>query len=279
MSAGSVLYMTGKSKCTDLGGLYKTMPWTLIFGCVGALSISAFPATSGFTSKSLIIDGAIHAHLIWVWLVLEIASAGVFLHAGIKFPYFVFFAKDKGLRPAESDMPMLLAMGFMSFLCIFLGVYPQPLYALLPYEVHFQAYTFNHVVAQLQLLMFSALVFFLFLPLLKRTETISIDTDWFYRKGLRSCMAVMTGLCIWTADRCERIFVLIIPSTLSRFARKPLSAVAISYMEATGKDRSAIDEFREHRGPETASFGPMGIPVFVSLMFLFWLFAFFAFWD
>jgi len=40
MSAGSVLYMVGKSKCTDLGGLYKTMPLTLIFGAIGALSIS-----------------------------------------------------------------------------------------------------------------------------------------------------------------------------------------------------------------------------------------------
>jgi len=277
MSAGSVLYMTGKSKCTDLGGLHKTMPWTLIFGAVGALSISSFPGTSGFTSKSLIIDGAMHAHLMWVWLVLEIASAGVFLHAGIKFPYFVFFAKDKGLRPGESNTSMLLAMGFMSFLCIFLGVYPQPLYELLPYEVNYQAYTFNHVVAQLQLLMFSALVFFLFLPLLKRTETISIDTDWFYRKGLTFCMALITGLCTWTISKCDRIFFHIIPETLSRFAQKPLTAVAISYMKTIGKDRSAIDKFREYREPETATFGPMGFPVFISLMFLFWLFVFFAF--
>lgn len=191
MSAGSVLYMTGKSKCTDLGGLYKTMPWTLIFGCIGALSISSFPATSGFTSKSLIIDGAIHQHLVWVWLVLEVASAGVFLHAGIKFPYFVFFAKDKGLRPGETNKSMLIAMGFMAFMCIFLGLYPQPLYNVLPYEVYYQAYTFNHVVAQLQLLMLSALVFFLFLPLLKRTETISIDTDWFYRQGGRLFYNIM----------------------------------------------------------------------------------------
>lgn len=191
MSAGSVLYMTGKSKCTDLGGLYKTMPLTLIFGCIGALSISSFPATSGFTSKSLIIDGAIHQHLVWVWLILEVASAGVFLHAGIKFPYFVFFAKDKGLRPGETNKSMLIAMGFMSFMCIFLGLYPQPLYNVLPYEVHYQAYTFNHVVAQLQLLMLSALVFFLFLPLLKRTDTISIDTDWFYRQGGRLFYNIM----------------------------------------------------------------------------------------
>lgn len=207
MSAGSVLYMTGKSKCTDLGGLYKTMPWTLIFGTIGALSISSFPATSGFTSKSLIIDGAIHEHLVWVWLVLEVASAGVFLHAGIKFPYFVFFAKDKGLRPGETNKPMLIAMGFMSFMCIFLGLYPQPLYNVLPYDVHYQAYTFNHVVAQLQLLMLSALVFFLFLPLLKRTETISIDTDWFYRKGGRLFFNIMDKGLNGLNRISDRIFV------------------------------------------------------------------------
>lgn len=187
MSAGSVLYMTGYSKCTDLGGLYKTMPLTLIFGSIGALSISAFPITSGFTTKSLIIDGAIEEHLRIAWLVLEIASAGVFLHAGIKFPYFVFFAKDKGLRPGETNFPMLLAMGLLSFLCFFIGVYPKPLYNILPFEMHHypEFYTLSHLTSQMQLLMFSALVFFLFLPMLKRTETISLDTDWFYRMGGR----------------------------------------------------------------------------------------------
>ena len=227
MSAGSVLYMTGKSKCTDLGGLYKTMPWTLIFGAIGALSISSFPATSGFTSKSLIIDGAIHEHLVWVWLVLEVASAGVFLHAGIKFPYFVFFAKDKGLRPGETNKSMLLAMGFLSFLCIFLGLYPQPLYNVLPFEVHYQAYTFNHVVAQLQLLMFSALVFFLFLPLLKRTETISIDTDWFYRKGGRLFFRIMDKSFNGLNKSCERIFVNGLAGSLGRFSTDGKARLAL----------------------------------------------------
>ncbi|GAB6887734.1 Na(+)/H(+) antiporter subunit D [Desulfothermus okinawensis JCM 13304] len=186
MSAGAVLYMTGKSKCTELGGLYKTMPYTLLFGCIGALSISAFPLTSGFTTKSMIIESSVHQHLMWAWLILEVASAGVFLHAGIKFPYFVFFAKDRGLRPGETNKSMLIAMAFLSFICIFLGVYPKPLYKILPYSVgDYNAYTAPHLITQLQLLMFSALVFFLFLPMLKRTDTISLDTDWFYRKGGR----------------------------------------------------------------------------------------------
>jgi multicomponent Na+:H+ antiporter subunit D len=207
MSAGSVLYMTGRSKCTELGGLYKTMPWTLVLGAIGALSISSFPGTSGFTSKSLIIEGAIHEHLPWVWLVLEIASAGVFLHAGIKFPYFVFFARDRGLRPGETHGTMLAAMGFMAFLCLFLGTYPAPLYHILPYDVPYQAYTFDHVISQLQLLMFSALVFFLFLPLLKRTETISLDSDWLYRKAAMGFYGLMESLWNGTNHACERIFV------------------------------------------------------------------------
>jgi multicomponent Na+:H+ antiporter subunit D len=277
MSAGSVLYMTGKSKCTDLGGLYKTMPWTLIFGGVGALSISAFPATSGFTSKSLIIDGAIHEHMMWAWLVLEVASAGVFLHAGIKFPYFVFFAKDKGLRPGETNKSMLIAMGFLSFLCIFLGVYPQPLYHVLPFEVHYQAYTFNHVIAQLQLLMFSGLVFFLFLPLLKRTETISIDTDWFYRKGLSLAVAGVTSLCCWVARLCNDVFIGILPGRLGAFSKRPISALVTSYMRATGEDGSAVKAFGKQTPPEAATFTPMGVPVVISLVFLFSLVLVFAF--
>lgn len=183
MSAGAVLYRTGKSRCTELGGLYKTMPLTLIFGTIGALAISAVPLTSGFTSKTIIIAAAEHEHLLWPWIVLELASAGVFLHAGIKFPYFVFFNQDRGLSPKEAPSTMLWAMGILSFLCIYLGIRPQALYNILPYTVDYQAYTVSHLVTQMQLLMFSALVFFLFLPMLKRTPTISLDTDWFYRKG------------------------------------------------------------------------------------------------
>lgn len=220
MSAGSVLYMTGKSKCTDLGGLYKTMPLTLIFGTIGALAISSFPGTSGFTTKSLIIEGSIHAHLFWPWLVLEIASAGVFLHAGIKFPYFVFFAKDQGLRPGETNKSMLIGMGFLAFICIFLGVYPEPLYNILPYEMEaYQAYTPAHVTTQLQLLMFSALVFFLFLPLLKRTETIALDTDWFYRKGGRLFYLLIDKIFNGLNQATELIFIKGITRSLAKFAQ------------------------------------------------------------
>ncbi|MGH6949145.1 MAG: Na(+)/H(+) antiporter subunit D [Kiloniellales bacterium] len=182
MSAGSVLFMTGKRKCTDLGGLFQSMPLTCICGIVGALSISAFPLTSGFVSKSMISQAAADEHLMIVWLALAAGSAGVFLHAGIKFPWFVFFQKDSGLRPPDPPMNMRVAMILFSVLCIGLGVLPGPLYAILPYPVDFVPYTGAHVVGQLQLLLFSGLAFFLLLRWLQRTETITLDTDWFYRR-------------------------------------------------------------------------------------------------
>ena len=194
MSAGSVLYMTGKRKCTDLGGLFRTMPLTTVCGIVGALSISSFPLTSGFISKSMISEGAADLHMAAVWFLLAAASAGVFLHAGIKFPWFVFFQKDSGLRPAEPPWNMRLAMILFAVLCIGIGVFPEPLYTILPYKVDYVPYVAGHVVFQLQLLLFSGLAFFLMLDWLRRTLTITLDSDWVWRKFGRNLMRTFDRL-------------------------------------------------------------------------------------
>jgi len=191
MSAGAVLYRTGERRCSHLGGLVQTMPWTTLFGVVGALAISAFPLTSGFVSKSMVNQAAADGGMAWTWALLLAATAGVFLHAGIKFPWFVFFQKDSGLRPAEAPWPMRLAMGLFAALCILLGVFPEWLYALLPYPVDFEPHTAAHVVSQLQLLLFAGLAFFLLLPLMRRTLTISLDTDWFWRRAFPALWQVL----------------------------------------------------------------------------------------
>ena len=194
MSAGSVLRMTDKRKCSELGGLFHTMPLTTICGTIGALAISAFPFTSGFVSKSMISQAAADGGLLTVWLLLAAASAGVFLHAGIKFPWFVFFQKDSGLRPAEPPASMRWAMIFFSFLCIALGIWYEPLYAMLPYAVDYAPYTGAHVLTQTQLLLFSGLAFFIALPYLKRTLTITLDVDWVYRRALPSLVAICAAV-------------------------------------------------------------------------------------
>ncbi len=213
MSMGAVLLRAGTINGSELGGLYKSMPWTTGFCVVGAASISAFPLFSGFISKSMIITAAAEGHYTWVWLVLLFASAGVFHHSGIKIPYFAFFAHDSGIRCKEAPPNMLIAMGIAAFLCIAIGVWPEPLYALLPYPVDFAPYTTTHVITQLQLLMFSALAF----AVLMRTglyppelRLVNLDFDWSYRRLLP---AVVKFLMAW---------VRLIRATLLTVAESPI---------------------------------------------------------
>lgn len=205
MSAGSVMYMTGgKRKCTDLGGLFQSMPITAMAGIIGALAISSFPWTSGFVSKSMTTQAAADMGLGFTWFWMMAASAGVFLHAGIKFPWFVFFQNDSGLRPKDPPWNMKAAMLLFAFLCIAIGVYPDPLYAMLPFPTEYVPYTYAHVMEMLQILLFSGLAFFLTLPLMKRTLTITLDTDWFFRKlGVSVARAgtVLVGLLLATVHR------------------------------------------------------------------------------
>ncbi|MFQ5936686.1 MAG: proton-conducting transporter membrane subunit, partial [Acidiferrobacterales bacterium] len=204
MSMGAVLHMTGRINGSDLGGLYKTMPITASFCIVGACSISAFPLFSGFVSKSLVMAAAQEQGYHWVWLALLYASAGVFHHAGIKIPFFAFFAHDSGIRVKEPPMNMLIAMAIAATLCIFIGSYPWFLYELLPSAVDYTPYDTTHVIAQLQLLFFSALAFAwlklsgLYPPELR---SLNIDAEWVYRwlaprsiRALRiACQPLDTG--------------------------------------------------------------------------------------
>lgn len=210
MSAGVVLYRTGKRKCTDLGGLFRTMPLTCVCGIIGALSISSFPLTSGFTTKTLISEAALTEGLAVIYFLLAAASAGVFLHAGIKFPWFVFFQKDSGLRPKDAPWNMAAAMVLFALACIGLGVFPQPFYALLPYPVEYDAYSPGKVLFYLQLLLFSGLAFFLLLPAMKRTLTITLDTDWLWR----ICMKLLANTLLVTMTAVNEAFT---RSTYLRF--------------------------------------------------------------
>lgn len=195
MGCGSVLYMTGQSKFTELGGLYKKMPRTFVFTMIGGLSISAFPLFSGFVSKSMIISAGFEEHIYWAAFLLTLASAGTFLHTGLKVPYFIWFGKNNCSREtwekaADPPANMQWAMGIAASLCIFIGCYLPYLYGMLPYQeeaLHYAEVVYGsyHVSETLQILLFTALGFFLLIKKLAPEPTISIDLDWFYRFGGR----------------------------------------------------------------------------------------------
>ena len=203
MSMGAVLHMTGRMNGSDLGGLYKSMPVTTTFCIIGAASISAFPLFSGFVSKSMVMVAVLEEGHPVVWLALLFASAGVFHHAGIKIPFFAFFAHDSGIRTREAPINMLIAMGIAAALCIGIGVWPWMLYDLLPFKVDYTPFDGSHILAQIQLLVFSAAAFAwlkvagIYPPELHSTN---IDVEWLYRRLAPRWLRNTTALTRQAAD-------------------------------------------------------------------------------
>jgi multicomponent Na+:H+ antiporter subunit D len=237
MGTGSVLHMTGKSKFTELGGLYRKMPWTFVFTLIGGLSISAFPLFSGFVSKSMIVAAGFEQHQLWVGFLLMVASAGTFLHTGLKVPYFIWFGRNNCSsetweRAAEPPWNMGAAMTVTALLCIGIGCYTPYLYSMLPFPVEYQPYTAYHVTETLQILLFTGAGFFLFLKKLVPQPTISLDMDWFYRMGGRHVAKLARGP-VQTADsfvgelyrRCGMAWMMIAACGSARFDRQAIDGV------------------------------------------------------
>ncbi|MDH3348934.1 MAG: Na(+)/H(+) antiporter subunit D [Desulfobulbaceae bacterium] len=188
MGTGAILYQTGKTKFTELGGLYSKMPATMIFTVVGCLSISALPFFSGFVTKSMILSAAGEEHLYWVVFALMFAATGTFIYNGLKLPYFIWFGKNNCSEEtfAKAEDPnwnMQLAMALAALGCILIGSFPQALYNILPYGVNYHPYGGYHVAETLQVVGFAALAFFMFKKYMEPRDTISLDMDWFYRRG------------------------------------------------------------------------------------------------
>ena len=277
MSMGAVLYRTGEIRGSHLGGLYKSIPWTTGFCIVGAASISAFPLFSGFVSKSIIITETARNGHVFIWMCLLFASAGVFHHAGIKIPFFAFFAHDSGLRPKEAPINMLIAMGISSFMCIFLGCNPQWLYDMLPNgAAGYHPYDATHVITQLEILLFSALAFTLLNLWGKyppELPSVNLDIDWVYRKAGRKFLFGMdvfwNGLNKWV----HRIFMGGIVSRVNGFAKAGqvyVMTLVAEWLHYLGANSTTTVGQAKSKMDKRAKLGlhPIGLTAVFALLFV-----------
>ncbi len=191
MGASTVLSVAGTSKFSETGGLYKYMPLSWALYMVGGFSISGFPLFNGFVSKCMTIEAAELIHQPIVYLLLEGATVGTFLHTGLKLPWNIWFQGRKEppadikakLKESRINTPinMLVGMGILAFLCIFIGVYPYILYGMLPHPVEFIPFTPTRVFSILQLFLFTFPAFWLLRALVRGMPTYTVDSDWFGR--------------------------------------------------------------------------------------------------
>ncbi|MDJ0973078.1 MAG: Na(+)/H(+) antiporter subunit D [Planctomycetota bacterium] len=290
MTTGAVLFRTGRGLCTELGGLHRTMPWTTGFCLVGGASISG-PLFCGFVAKALIMVAVAKAGYATIWVLLLCAAAGVFVFTGIKIPFFMFFARDSGLRPKEAPRNMLLAMGLASAACIGIGIFPDLLYRHLPYAIpdYAMPYTAAHVIQQLQLLVLAALAF----CALMRTgvyppelRAVNLDADVWYRKGAPLFVRFVSGPLMTAFGWIGTFFHERVPNALIYFSKNPSGAMKLGYDRVLlawaglfgqphqmdyARARLETDQAR-YRDTRASSTWPIGTTVlYMSLVFFLYL--------
>ncbi len=191
MGAGCALVVVGTAKFNELGGLYKYMPIAFWLYMVGGFSISGFPLFNGFISKAMTIEAAEFIQRPIIYLLLEGATVGTFLHTGLKLPWNIWLQGREEPPPEirtklkdsafNTPVHMLIGMGILAFLCIFLGVFPKILYDMLPYPVEFVPFTVTRVFSITQMFIFSFLGFWVLRKLVRGYPTYVLDTDWLVR--------------------------------------------------------------------------------------------------
>jgi multicomponent Na+:H+ antiporter subunit D len=197
MGAGAVIQATGRRTLTELGGIAARMPVVTALYMVGAFSISGVPLFNGFVSKSVVVSAASEGGWPSAELLLTLASVGTFLHTGLKLPWFTFFGPDRSLPVAPVPRNMTVGMALAALLCVALGVAPGWLYARLPFQpFEYHPYTIDHLSASLQLLIGTGVGFWLLLPQLSGEPTVSLDTDWIYRRPVRRVLGALVAAVI-----------------------------------------------------------------------------------
>jgi len=220
MCMGAVIYRTGKNNLTELGGLAKKMPVTMITCVIAALSISGFVGFNGYVSKGMVIHAAELEGLHVLALALMMGSVGTFL-SFLKLTYFTFFRRNEEIEAKEAPLSMLVPMSVTAFLCVAFGVYPKMLYDILPYAVHYDAYTFEHTLSTLELLAMTGFMFFALRILIMPHDRITYDIDYLYRKAGRGFIWLCESPLVSFAIAVEK-GMLRIADFFVRFSKNPM---------------------------------------------------------
>jgi multicomponent Na+:H+ antiporter subunit D len=252
MGAGVVLYTTGLSKLTELGGIYKHQRLVYWLYMIGAFSISGFPLFNGFISKSIIVASAGESHHNIAMLLLILASIGTFLHTGLKLPYWTWHGKDSGVVPSKAPKNMIVAMGMAAFFCTLFGVYPDLLYRELPFAMSYRPYALFHLVETVQLLIFTFIAFWVYRRHLAGEPYIALDTDWFYRAPKAFFFKVFVINVNRFFEACERI-AFRIPVFFARISVHPIQFLSTLRMPTRDFDPDADRS-------------PLGLPIAMILL-------------
>jgi len=180
MVVGVVIYRTGKERLSELGGLWRVMPVTAGVFAVAALSISGFPGFNGFVSKGMVTAAAHKEHYDAIYYLLLAAGVGTFL-SFMKLGYYAFLNGEVSHQVSDANRGQVVALVAIAALCVLYGLYPDPLFAMLPGEGASAAHPFTtgHILEGLALAGIALVVFVVIKKPLKKIPALP-DVDALY---------------------------------------------------------------------------------------------------
>lgn len=134
MTAGTIIYKTGKTKVEELVGIGKEMPLTIWCYTLASAALVGIPPASGFISKWHLAIGSLESGIgIFSWLGPVILLISALLTAGYLLPITVhgflpgFEYKDVTFEKKEPVKMMLVPLGILGLLTVILGIFPNHL--------------------------------------------------------------------------------------------------------------------------------------------------------
>jgi multicomponent Na+:H+ antiporter subunit D len=215
MGLGAILHRTGTARGAELGGLLRQMPWTVLATIIGCLAMAGLPLFSGFTTKTMVFEAAHAQGPLWAWFVLLFGAAAAAIYAGLRVPLAMLLrppAFDGAATRVVDEAPQAMRIGMALTVvpCLLIGIWPAPLYGLLPVSLDWHPYTFDTLLFDTALGAGAILAFILgwrLRTLPERQCPRLWEADWFVRRA----SPVMIALCvgpIGRGDRLVRIFCL-----------------------------------------------------------------------
>jgi multicomponent Na+:H+ antiporter subunit D len=137
--AGAILVAAHKSNISEMRGLGRQMPLTMVAFFIGSLSIIGLPPTGGTWSKWYLLMATLETEQLIIMAILMLSSLLNIAYL-MPIPFHAFFSNSPAknehgesaakVQIKEAPMASLIAIGIAALGCLVLFIYPNPLHEL-----------------------------------------------------------------------------------------------------------------------------------------------------
>ncbi|MEA3433480.1 MAG: proton-conducting transporter membrane subunit [Campylobacterota bacterium] len=149
INVAGIIYMTGRSKFSELGGLIYRMPQSFVLLLIGIIALAGMPPLGGFASKFMIYTSLLDAKYLLILSAVMFSSASAFLYI-YKLIYGIYLGHptNKKLESVkEVPLAFLIPQYMIAVILIVLGTFPAlvvPYFNRIMEELHLSSITFDN---------------------------------------------------------------------------------------------------------------------------------------